>query len=435
MKFRKSVAITIMFFVPFLLPAGGSHGETDTREGHGHGTEKSDLDRPVDEMWKEKCEHDVLQYTCEECRFELGAVKLVPDLLAGKGKPGIVATGKTGSRKVTESRTFTGEVKLSEGKTVHVGAPLAGVIRNVYVDIGATVAEGAPLIEIDSHDVAESKGDYLKKVAARDLAKISADREAILFARKISAQFEVQEAQARLAAAEIEVVNARSRLLRLGVPPAEIGALDPKSPETMSGYLTVRAPRGGVVLERHASKGERVEPGKDLILVSDLSEVWVWADLREHDVPFVFGKVNGGVKFDAEVRSPAGGKQYRGTLDVLSGTMNEQTRTVKARIVVFNPDGHLRPGMFVNIRVSLPGGGSVIAVPRAAVLSDEGRTFVFVHKEGDYWIRRPVTLGKRLGDMVEVRSGLASGQRIVTDGSFLLKSDVLRRKMGAGCAD
>jgi len=450
MKTRRFVAIPMMLFVAFLLPAGGSHGavresteshddhghgKADTHDGHGHGAEKSDLDRPVDEMWKEKCEHDVLQYTCGECRFELGTVKLVPDLLAGKGKPGIVATGKTGSRKVAESRTFTGEVKLSEGKTVHVATPLPGVIRNVYVDIGTTVAEDAPLFEIDSHDVAESKGDYLKKVAARDLAKTSADREAMLFARKISAQFEVQEAQARLAGAEIEVANARSRLLRLGVPRAEIESLDPKSPETMSGYLTVRAPRGGVVLERHASKGERVEPGKDLVLVSDLSEVWVWADLREHDVPSVLGKVNGGVKFDAEVRSPAGGKQYRGTLDVLSGTMNEQSRTVKARIVVPNPDGRLRPGMFVNIRVFLPGGGSVIAVPKAAVLSDEGRTFVFVHKEGDYWIRRPVTLGKRIGDMVEVRSGLAAGQRIVTDGSFLLKSDVLRRKMGAGCAD
>ncbi len=398
-------------------------------------SEKSDLDRPVEEMWKKKCEHDVLQYTCDECRFELGTVKLVPDLLAGKGKPGIVATGKAGSRKVSESRTFTGEAKLSEAKTVHVAAPLAGVVRKVFVDIGATVAEGAPLFEIDSHDMAESKGDYLKKVAARDLAKTSAEREATLFARKISAQFEVQEAQARLAAAEIEVVNGRSRLLRLGVPPAEIEALAPKSPETMSGYLTVRAPRGGVVLERHASEGERIEPGKDLILVSDLSVVWVWADLREHDVPSVFGKANGGVKFDAEVRAPGGGKPYRGTLDVLSGTMNEQSRTVKARIVVPNPDGHLRPGMFVNIRVFLRGGGSVIAVPKAAVLSDEGRTFVFVHKEGDYWIRRPVTLGKRIGDMVEVRSGLAAGQRIVTDGSFLLKSDILRRKMGAGCAD
>ncbi|MBI5906093.1 MAG: efflux RND transporter periplasmic adaptor subunit [Deltaproteobacteria bacterium] len=435
MKTGRFVPIAMMVLAACLFPAAASLEEADKHEGHGHAQEKSDLDRPVEEMWKEKCEHNVLQFTCEECRFELGTVKLVPELLGGNGKPGLVATGKTGSRKVAASRTFTGEVKRSEGRTVHVAAPLPGVVRNVFADIGATVAEGAPLFEIDSHDVAESKGDYLKKVAARELAKSSADREATLFERKISAQFEVEEARARLAAAEIEVVNARSRLLRLGVPPAEIGALDPNSPETMSGYLTVRAPRGGGVLERHASRGERVEPGKELFLVSDLSEVWVWADLREHDVPTVFGKTNGGATFDAEVRSSAGGKPYRGTLDVLSGTMNEQSRTVKARVVVPNPDGRLRPGMFVNIRVFLPGGGTVLAVPKAAVLADEGRTFVFVHKEGDYWIRRPVTLGKRLGDMVEIRSGLAAGQRIVTDGSFLLKSDVLRRKMGAGCAD
>ena len=450
MKIGRFAVITMMFFLACLLPSAGSHGATqepkeshddhghgkaDAHEGKGSGPEKSDLDRPVGEMWKEKCEHKILQYTCEECRFELGTVKLVPDLLGGKGKPGLVATGMAGSRKATESRTFTGEVHLSEEKTVHVTVPLPGTVRNVFADIGAAVAAGAPLLEIDSHDLAESKGDYLKKVATRNLAKISADREATLFTRKISAHFEVQEAEARLGAAEIEVVNARSRLLRFGVPAAEIDALDPKSPETMSGYLTVRSPLGGVVLERHASRGERVEPGKDLLRVSDLSEVWVWADLREHDVPFLFGKINGGVKFDAEVRSPAGSKPYRGKMDILSGTMNEQTRTVKASIVVSNPDGHLRPGMFVNIRVFLPGGGSVLAVPKTAVLADEGRTFVFVHKEGDYWIRRPVALGKRLGDMVEIRSGLAAGQRIVTDGSFLLKSDVLRRKMGAGCAD
>ncbi|MDA8120963.1 MAG: efflux RND transporter periplasmic adaptor subunit [Deltaproteobacteria bacterium] len=421
MKIGKIVLITILLGIA-CMPAHAV-------------SEKSDLDRPVEEMWREKCEHDILQFTCEECRYELGTVKLVPDLLAGNGKSGIVAAGKAGSRKVSEARTFTGEVKLSEGKTVHVAAPLPGVVRKVFADIGATLAEGAPLFEIDSHDVAESKGDYLKKAAARDLAKATADREAMLFSRKISAQVEVQEAQARLASAEIEAANARSRLLRFGLPQAEIEALDPKSPDTMSGHLTARAPQGGVVIERHVSVGERVEPGKDLFLLSDLSEVWVWADLRESEVPAVFGRVNGGVKFAAEVRSPAGGKPYRGTLDVLSGTMNEQTRTVKARIVVPNPDGHLRPGMFVNIRVFLPGGGNVIAVPRVAVLSDEGRTFVFVHKDGDYWIRRPVTLGRRLGDMVEVRGGLAPGQRIITDGSFLLKSDVLRGKMGAGCAD
>ena len=412
-----------------------SPGDADSRGRGGHGTERSDLDRSVEEMWKEKCEHRILQFTCEECRYEVGAVKLGPDLLAGKGKPGLVVAGKADRRTVSESRAFTGEVKVSEGKTVHVEAPVPGVVRKVLVDIGGTLGEGAPLFEIDSQDVAESKGNYLKKAAARDLAKTSADREAALFARKISAQVEVQEARARLAEADVELANARGRLLRLGVPRAEIEAMDPGSPESMSGRLTVRAPQRGVVLAKHVSVGERVEPGKGLLLLSDLSEVWVWADLRERDAAAVLGRVDGGVKLDAEVRSPAGGKPYRGTLDVLSGTMDEQTRTVKARIVVPNTDGRLRPGMFVNVRVFLPGGGSVVAVPKVAVLSDEGRTFVFVHKEGDYWVRRPVTLGKRLGDMVEIRSGLAAGQRIIADGSFLLKSDVLRSKMGAGCAD
>lgn len=412
-----------------------SPGDADSHGLGGHGAERSDLDRSVEEMWKEKCEHGILQFTCEECRYEVGAVKLGPDLLAGKGKPGLVVAGKADRRTVSESRVFTGEVKVSEGKTVHVEAPVPGVVRKVLVDIGVTLGEGAPLFEIDSQDVAESKGNYLKKAAARDLAKTSADREAALFARKISAQVEVQEARARLAEADVELANARGRLLRLGVPRAEIEAMDPGSPESMSGHLTVRAPQGGAVLAKHVSVGERVEPGKELLLLSDLSEVWVWADLRERDAAAVLGRVDGGVKLDAEVRSPAGGKPYRGTLDVLSGTMDEQTRTVKARIVVTNTDGRLRPGMFVNVRVFLPGGGSVLAVPKVAVLSDEGRTFVFVHKEGDYWVRRPVTLGKRLGDMVQIRSGLAAGQRIIADGSFLLKSDVLRSKMGAGCAD
>jgi cobalt-zinc-cadmium efflux system membrane fusion protein len=134
------------------------------------------------------------------------------------------------------------------------------------------------------------------------------------------------------------------------------------------------------------------------------------------------------------VEGPAG-IIVRGSVDVVSGTVSEQTRTARARIVVPNPTGALRPGMFVTVRIAGPSGGAAVAVPKVAVLADEGRTFVFVHHEGDYWVRRPVTLGRRLDDKVEIVAGLAPGQRIIADGSFLLKSDVLRSKMGAGCAD
>jgi cobalt-zinc-cadmium efflux system membrane fusion protein len=131
----------------------------------------------------------------------------------------------------------------------------------------------------------------------------------------------------------------------------------------------------------------------------------------------------------------AEGRKYQGSLDVVSGKMEEQSRTVKARISVANPDGFLRPGMFTTIKLMLSGSGDAVAVPKVAVLADAGRTFVFVHKEGDYWIRRPVSLGETLNDYVEIKDGLSIGQRIIADGSFLLKSDVLRKKMGAGCAD
>jgi membrane fusion protein, heavy metal efflux system len=115
--------------------------------------------------------------------------------------------------------------------------------------------------------------------------------------------------------------------------------------------------------------------------------------------------------------------------------MDEATRTIRARISVKNPDGLLKPGMFVTVNVMTQVNDSVLAVPDNAVLSDEGRTFVFVHKQDDYWVRRPVETGVSLDGYTEIRQGLSKDQMVIADGSFLLKSDVLRSKMGAGCAE
>ena len=166
-----------------------------------------------------------------------------------------------------------------------------------------------------------------------------------------------------------------------------------------------------------------------LYRLADLGLVWVQAQIYEQDLPYIkLGQ-------DATVTlSYMSDREFRGRVTYIYPNVDEKTRTVGARVVVANPGGELRPGMFVTVRFLLPGGKKVLAVPKVAVLSDEGRPFVFVHREGEYWIRRSVTLGRRLGDRVEVQ-GLPAGQRIIADGSFLLKSDVLRKKMGAGCAD
>jgi cobalt-zinc-cadmium efflux system membrane fusion protein len=276
----------------------------------------------------------------------------------------------------------------------------------------------------------------MKKEATLDLAKKTAAREAKLFEKKISAETEVQQAQATLLEAQVECANARTRLLRLGFSEEEVSGLAHVTLDNRTGVLTIRAPQSGFIVARAVSVGENLEPAKEAFVVSDLSEVWVWADLRESDIPRIAERTKGSGTIAAEVRTLGSETMvYRGTLDVLAGAMDEQTRTLKARVVIPNPDGLLRPGMFVNLRLFVPGERSALGVPDIAVLTDEGRQFVFVHKEGDYWVRRPVVVGQVFGNRAEIKEGLVPGQRIIADGSFLLKSDVLRQKMGAGCAD
>jgi cobalt-zinc-cadmium efflux system membrane fusion protein len=237
---------------------------------------------------------------------------------------------------------------------------------------------------------------------------------------------------ARLAEAEVDLSSARSRLLRVGVTAEELASLAPSAPTGFPGTLTLRAPRSGRVAALHASQGEYVEAGKDVAEVSDPVEGKVEAILSEGDVSS-FSRTSGGYAIPADV--VAGRKVLKGTLEVRTAAADEKTRTFRARVAVSDPEGLLRPGMFVTVRVAGGKGSTALTVPRTAVLADEGRSFVFVHKEGEYWIRRPVRTGRRVGDAVEILSGVAPGQKVIADGSFVLKSDVLRAKMGAGCAD
>jgi cobalt-zinc-cadmium efflux system membrane fusion protein len=391
--------------------------------------EVSDLDRPVDELFAGKCEHNLPHYSCDECRYELGVVKLDAAVVSKEGRPGLVNAIPAGTASFEGSVRLTGEVHVSDARTVHVSSPLSGIVLGSPALAGQRVAGGDVLFMIDSHEVSEAKADLLKKAAALDLATKTAEREAILFEKKISAEMEVQAARSRQAEARIELDGAKSRLTRLGLAPQE-HPVPGAAGDALDGRVAVRASRAGSVLEGHANPGEYVEAGKELFVVSDLSEVWVWAALKDADL----AAVSAAGKAEAIIEGPAG-IVANGRVDLVSGTVSEQTRTARARIVVANPSGTLRPGMFVTVRIAGSDAATAVAVPKVAVLADEGRTFVFVHREGDYWVRRPVTLGRRLDDKVEIVAGLAPGQRIIADGSFLLKSDVLRSKMGAGCAD
>ena len=112
--------------------------------------------------------------------------------------------------------------------------------------------------------------------------------------------------------------------------------------------------------------------------------------------------------------------------------MDEHTRTIKVRVQAPNPDGKLKPGMFATVEVVVPLNKQVALVPREAVLSDDGKSFVFQHWKDDFWVRRDVVVGEADDRDIQVLAGLDPGSTIAVGGGFMLKSDVLRHKMGAG---
>ena len=441
-RWSAGVAAPALLAVLLLAACGGGGAAPSAvaaaaADEHADGeAEASDLDRPVAELLAARCEHDLLTHACDECRYEVGVVK-VDERLFDRSAGGELEAFTVGSRTLGALAELNGEVRLDDDRAVWVSPRAAGVVRAVRADVGKRVRAGDVLAELESGEYREARAALARGGAALRLAAATAARERDLYARGICPQRDVLEAEAQLAQARADERAARGTLLGYGVPEAEAAALAGGDDPDVRGAMLLRSPLDGTVLDRSLSPGALVQPGDRLLLVGDTRRVWVIAALREPEVAALASR-GGREPARAEVEVAAyPGRRFGGVVAALGGTLDEVTRTARARVVVDNPDGLLRQGMFARVRLALGEGqadGS-LAVPEEAVLEDEGRSFVFVRAEGAYWVRRPVTTGRAFAGWVEVAGEVKAGDEIVTRGAFLLKSDVLRSKMGAGCAD
>jgi cobalt-zinc-cadmium efflux system membrane fusion protein len=411
------------------------------------GDEPSDLDLPLSAIFSKenRCEHGVPTYTCDQCRYEVGVVRLPQEILAASG--GSIAVGVVERRPWSGPREATGEVALDAARAAWLGPRAPGVVRSIRVDLGDRVRAGETLYEVESVELGDARSEYRRALAEQRVARSAAEREADLFARGICPESDLLEARSRREQADAAVEAARSRLGRLGLTAAEIGAAEADAPggpdrrgaDADDGLLRVRAPFAGTVLERRLGLGARVEPGDQALLLADTSVVWVETAIGERELGAVTERQARGSVPAVVTVSAFPARTFPGTLDRLGGTIDRATRMIRARVVVDNRDGALRAGMFARVRLQLDGEATAIVVPEEAVLEDAGRPFLFVRAatpgDADYFVRRPVHPGRSAEGWLEIVAGLEGGQTIVTKGAFLLKSDVLRAKMGAGCAD
>jgi cobalt-zinc-cadmium efflux system membrane fusion protein len=399
--------------------------------GHeGEADEVSDLDRPLDDLLGDQCEHGSRTYECDECRYEVGVVKVAPDLL---DEDGPLQTARAVRRSREESVAHNGEVRLDEERAAYLSPRTAGTVRSILVDLGADVRRGQVLFTVDSPEFAEARSAYLISQASLKLAEGTLERERDLYEKKVCPRKDLLEAEAARDEAAATSHAARERLLACGLTAQEIASVSANDDESTA--LPVKAPFDGTVLERNLSLGAMVEPGQELLLLGDTSDMWVWTSLYERELAGLLREEAKGTVL-AHIEVPAyPDRSFSGRVERVGGIVDEATRTTKVRVVVENPDGLLRAGMFARVHLHGDGVGQALAVPAEAVLEDEGRAFVFVPTLPPYFVRRPVMTGSSWDGWVEITQGLTDGDIVVSRGAFVLKSDVLRSKMGAGCAD
>lgn len=401
---------------------------------HAHG---ADLDMSLEEILAARCEHEMPAHKCAECRYEVGVARVVEDLMqsTSSGNSPLLVVEEIQPVPIEQSIEIIGEVRTNDNRTAHISPRISGVVRSVNVDVGEEVEEDDVLFNIISIELGQALSTYRKSLSLLALSKKNLDREQSLFERKIASEQDLIRARMDHEKQQAELEAAEHKLRVLGLPPAEIADLGTLDTPVPTGQLEVRAPFPGTIIRKHVVLGELAEPGKDVLLLSDLGTVWVWGSIYGEDLAVLLElREEGPLEVDITV-SEFPDRTFQGTLDYVGAVMEEKTRTVQVRATLENPGKLLRPGMFCRIHLPVDTGEKVLAIPEEALLSDEGVDFLFKPLEDDYFVRRRVKKGREFDGRVEILEGLEPGEAIVTKGAFVLKSDVLREKMGAGCAD
>lgn len=338
------------------------------------------------------------------------------DELAKRAK---LTTEPVSKRALAPTLDLVGSVTFDPDAVADIGGRISGRITRVMVTVGDTVKSGQPLVELESHNLGEALAELLSAQANLIAAENRSQRESTLAEKQLSSATVVEAARADAKALRAEVNGAEQRLLAMGLMPGEIKKLHTgDGPRT----ITLRAPIAGEVVERYAVLGQVVDPTEPIMRIADLSRLWVELDVYERDLAHV------AVGDQAEIRMETyPDKVFSGTVSYINATVDVATRTARVRIEVPNPERLLRPGQFVHAHLSTTGATKpIIAIPRRAVLQVEGEPSVFVSVDDKRFVARPVELGSVAGDLVEVKRGLLEGERIVTEGGFVLKSELLR---------
>ena len=319
-----------------------------------------------------------------------------------------------------------GVVQANAYRSTPVLSLVGGRVSSVSAEAGQAVRRGQVLAVVFSDELAMAQSRYLSAQAELEEQQKRHRRTAALVDIGAASREEFEQATSLLKKAEAEVASQRQRLLLLGLTPQRVAAL--RTPAQVSSEVSLPAPVSGTVVSRAANPGEVVEANKEILRVADLSTVWVVGQVFERDLARV--RVGSGASVTSDAYP---GRVFRGRVTYVDPQLDPATRTAQVRVELANPGQALKIGMYVGVGFGALGTAEATAptVPASAVQTVGGRTVVFLAtQDPNAYVMRPVRLGAEAGGRFPVLEGLFVGDRVVTEGSFMLRAEWLKLHPG-----
>jgi len=319
----------------------------------------------------------------------LAAVPLTPDARQRMG----LTLGTVEKRRMTRNIRTSARIVADETRLFRVTTKVEGWVDTLFVSVsGQAVRKGDPLLTLYSPQLVSAQQEYLSVLQAASALSVSGAKDA-----------------------KDLMDSARQRLQLWDVSDGQIARLE--KTRQVEKTLTLYAPANGFVTEKAVLAGQKIMPGEPLMVVADLSSVWGDADIYESDLPYVQ------LGMPIELTFPYWpGKVFRGKVSFLAPSLDRDTRTLKIRLEIPNPEALLKLEMYADARLSYPM-GERLAAPEAAVMRTGERNYVFRDGGDGKLIPVIVEIGVRSEGYFEIRSGLHEGNRVVTSANFLVDSE------------
>jgi membrane fusion protein, heavy metal efflux system len=343
-------------------------------------------------------------------------------------------------RNLRDTLSATGTVSEDPVRVAHMRPLARGLVEKAFVRLGDRVSAGDPLVEYDNIELGLAIGEYLSAQAELQRSLTDLEVKKTILDRgkemlKVGAiartaydlrEAEYKDAEAKTAGSRAAVDKIEEQIHRFGWTDRDLANLAAKQTAGhIATHSVLKAPFSGIVTAFHASIGEVVEPSTELLSITDMSSLWVLADVFEKDL----AHVQTGKAVQVRVASYPG-KVFQGRITYVADTIEPKTRTAKVRCVVENSGGLLKLEMFAAIEIPIDRSSSVLAVPDSSVQQIDGKSVVFVRASQTEFQKREVQVGNASGGYTEIRVGLKAGELVAAKGSFVVKTAFLRNLIG-----